>query len=110
MAGPIVSVFLPRGTEAYTITYHGYLIFSISYLFAGINIFTSALFTALSNGKVSVQISFARTFLFTVGNIIGYSIIFGITGFWFAVPLAEISTLVLAIFYIKKFRGIYLYY
>lgn len=110
MAGPIVSVFLPKGTEAYTITYHGYLIFSISYLFAGINIFTSALFTALSNGKVSVQISFARTFLFTVGNILGFSMLFGINGLWIAVPLAEISTLILAIMVVKRFRVTYLYY
>lgn len=110
MAGPVVSIFLPKGTETYTITYHGYLLFSISYLFAGINIFASSLFTALSNGKVSAQISFARTFLFTVANIIVLSLIFGINGLWLAVPLAEVSSLILALAYVKKFRLTYLYY
>jgi len=110
MAGPVVSIFLPKGSESYLITYHGYLLFSISYLFAGINIFTSSLFTALSNGKASAQISFARTFLFTVVNILGFSLIFGMNGLWMAVPIAEISTLVLAFIYVKKFRLTYLYY
>ena len=54
--------FCPDGTAANELTYHGYLIYSINYLFAGMNIFISSLFTALSNGKVSAMISMIRTF------------------------------------------------
>lgn len=40
----------------------GFAVFSFSFLFSGCNIFASALFTALSNGKASAVISFFRTF------------------------------------------------
>lgn len=72
-----------------------------NYLFAGINIFASALFTALSNGKISAIISFCRTFVFIVASIVLLPMIMGITGVWLAVPLAELITLFISAWYLK---------
>lgn len=63
---PIVSVFAVKGTPVYNIARRGVRIFPFSYLFCGINIFASAFFTALSNGRVSAVISLLRTFVFIV--------------------------------------------
>ena len=55
-------VFAEKGTPVYEIARNGFLIFPFSFLFCGLNIFTSATFTALSNGKLSAILSFLRTF------------------------------------------------
>lgn len=67
----------------------GFSIFCASFLFCGLNIFASALFTALSNGKLSAALSFLRTFVLLAGGILVLPGIFGVTGVWLAVPVAE---------------------
>lgn len=64
----LVSIFTSKGTNVYELSNMGLKIFSISFLFMGLNLFTSALFTALSNGKISAIISFLRS-LHTYSNI-----------------------------------------
>lgn len=59
---PLVCLFSQKGTPVYEIARNGFLIFPFSFLFCGLNIFTSAAFTALSNGRVSAILSFLRTF------------------------------------------------
>ena len=109
LAKPLIGLFLPDGTAANELTYHGYLIYSVNYLFAGMNIFISSLFTALSNGKVSAMIFMIRTFGFTVAGILLFSWIWQMNGLWLAVPAAECATLVLALFQVKKYKKVYEY-
>lgn len=90
LAGPcIVGVFAKDDPEVYRIAAEGFRIFSYSFLFCGLNIFTSAMFTALSNGKLSALLSFLRTFGLLAGGILLLPRIWGVTGVWLAVPAAE---------------------
>ncbi len=86
---PVVRMFTPDASRVYEIAAAGFPVFSVSFLFCGFNIFTSALFTALSNGKVSAVLSFLRTFGLLCGGILLLPRLFGITGVWMAVPMAE---------------------
>ena len=101
-ASPLIAVFSPKGTPVYEITRNGFLIFPFSFLFCGFNIFVSAAFTALSNGKLSAILSFLRTFglililLWLLPNWIG---IFGV---WLAVPAAEFITMIVAILFLSQ--------
>ena len=88
---PIIGLFFDGGT-AQALASHGFRLFAIGFLFAGINIFGSGFFTALGNGKISAAISFSRTFLFTVLGIIFLSLIWGMDGLWLSIPLAELTT------------------
>ena len=85
----IVRLFAEEPSEVYQIAANGFTIFSFSFLFCGLNTFTSAMFTALSNGKVSAILSFLRTFGLLAGGILLLPRVLGITGVWLAVPLAE---------------------
>jgi Na+-driven multidrug efflux pump len=103
----IVRLFADDTSEVYQIAANGFTIFSYSFLFCGLNNFTSAMFTALSNGKVSAVLSFLRTFGLLAGGILLLPRIWGITGVWLAVPAAEgimfvVSTICL-IHYRKKY-------
>ena len=106
----IIELFVERGTEVFKITKDGYLTFSLCYLFMGINIFTSSLFTALSNGKISAVLSFLRTFVFISAGIIIFPIFWEIDGIWAAVPISEAIATCLCVFCIIKFRHHYNYY
>lgn len=93
LSSTVVTIFTPAGTEVYEMAVRGMMLFSISYLFSGMNIFSSALFTALSNGVVSAVISFTRTFGMILPSILLLPRILGVDGVWLAVPIAELVCL-----------------
>mgnify|MGYP001432609504 CR=1 FL=1 len=92
-AEPIVGIFSGRDSRTYEIAADGFFLFSFNYIFAGINIFASAMFTAFGDGKRSAIISFCRTFIFIVVSILVLPLVMGVTGVWLSVPLAEFVTL-----------------
>lgn len=97
LSSTVVAIFTPRGTEVYDLAVHGMMLFSISYLFSGTNIFSSALFTALSNGVVSAVISFVRTFAMILPSILLLPRFLGLDGIWLAVPIAEFCCLMVSV-------------
>ena len=103
----IVGIFTPPQTETYAIAKTGFFIFSFNYMFAGLNIFSSALFTALNNGIISAVISFLRTFVFIAVSILLLPQLLGVTGVWLSVPAAEFATLFLSLYLVQKYRGRY---
>ena len=105
----IVELFAEDTSEVYQIAANGFTIFSFSFLFCGLNTFTSALFTALSNGKVSAILSFLRTFGLLAGEILLLPRILGITGVWLAVPLAEGIMFVVSVLCLIHYRQRYSY-
>lgn len=105
----IVGFFAPEGTEVYDIAIKGFSLFAITYIFAGYNIFSSSLFTALSNGKISAVISFMRTLIFIVLGIFFLPMIFQVNGIWLAVPFAEILSILVSLFFIRREKGRYGY-
>lgn len=108
-ASSIVEIFFSKGSNVYDIGYNGLIIFGTSFLITGVNIFTSSMFTAFSNGKVSAIISFFRTFIFIVGGILILPKIIGVNGIWISVPLAEVLSIVISINYIYKYKDDYGY-
>ncbi|XTR36922.1 MATE family efflux transporter [Paraclostridium tenue] len=105
----IIGMFSPKGTALYDITLNGFMIFSFNFLVVGMNIFTSGMFTAFSNGKVSALLSILRTFiLFTIG-IVTLPRFLGVNGVWMVVPFAEFTTLIVSLFFINKYKYIYMY-
>lgn len=99
---PLVSLFSEKGTPVYEIARKGFLIFPYSFLFCGLNIFTSATFTALSNGKLSAVLSFLRTFGLIFVLLLILPEFMGVTGVWLAVPIAEMLTAVVALVFLYR--------
>ena len=105
----IVSVFALAGSDVYHIANNGLHLFSFGFLFMGTNLFVSALFTALSNGKASAILSFLRTFLLITGAILLLPRILGVNGIWLAVPVAEAFAIVISLVFVCKYRKRYQY-
>lgn len=105
----VVGIFAEPGSPVYGLARHGFTIFAFSFLFSGLTIFASALFTALSDGRISAVISFVRTFGLIITSLLVLPFLIGIDGVWLAIPIAELGGIVLSIYYIRKYRGTYQY-
>ena len=109
LAELVVAVFSPAGTAVHTIALDGFYKFAPAFLFAGLNLFASALFTALSDGLVSAVISFARTFGFLLLALLLLPGVLGVDGVWIAVPFAELACWALSIGFLAAKRNKYHY-
>lgn len=106
-AGVMTGFFVPRDSEVYRLAVGGFKIYAFVYLFNGIGMFTSTLFTALSNGKISAILSFTRTFALLTVFLLVFPNIWGITGAWLAPPTAEFLSFILAVALLWKYRNKY---
>lgn len=105
----VVGVFAHPHTAVYALARHGFTLFAISFLFSGVTIFSSALFTALSDGRVSAIISFVRTFGLIITSLVVLPGLIGVNGVWLAIPIAELGGMLLSVYYLRKYRTRYLY-
>lgn len=105
----IAQIFAGTNQNVFEIIKTGFSIFAFSFLFSGCNIFSSALFTALSNGKISAIILFLRTFGFIVVSLLILPGILGVIGVWLAIPIAEVFALILTICFILGYNKYYHY-
>lgn len=105
----LASVFVSYDEYLLQLTTHGLRIYSIAFLVCGVNIFISAFFTALSNGAISLLISFARICIFQVITVLVLPIWMGITGVWLSLSVAELCALLLSAFFIFKLNKNYHY-
>ncbi|MBE5740782.1 MAG: MATE family efflux transporter [Clostridiales bacterium] len=95
-AYPLSAIFVQEETLL-KLTARGLRIYSVCFLLAGVNIFASSFFTALSNGVLSLLISFFRTFLCQAIAVIVLPLLWGVDGIWSAVIFAELFTLILTV-------------
>lgn len=98
----MVMAFAPRDTAVFAIATVGIRIYSFAYLCYGTNVFTSSLFTALSNGMLSFTVSFLRTLVFLLPGVIVLSHMFAATGVWLAGPFAETATVLFSTAFLKR--------
>ena len=94
-AQPLSSIFTGDNAELLALTKRGLRIYAVSFLVCGFNIFGSAFFTALSNGGLSLLISFARTFVFQAIAVLLLPTLWKVDGIWSAAIAAELASLIL---------------
>ncbi len=109
MSEILISLFAEKGSSLFDISHNGFMIFSMAFLVAGINIFGSGMFTAFSNGKISAILSLMRTFVFFLMGIFILPRIMGVNGVWLVVPFAEVSTMIVSLTFMYKYKKAYLY-
>lgn len=106
---PIIHTFISNNPGLEQIARSGFMIYIISYIGAGFNIYASAFFTALNNGVVSAIISFVRTLVFDCLCILILPIFWGVTGIWSAKVVAEVLTLIVSTYFVYTLKKKYNY-
>ena len=108
-ARAMIRIFAGSDASLEAIAMAGFRIFSIGFLFSSFNIFASTFFTALCNGKISAFIAFMRAFVFETGAILLLPLFFEVKGIWWAVPVGEVLTFLLAMALMRHYRKRYGY-
>ena len=106
---PFSKIFVGSDEKLLEMTIHGNRLYSIMYLFAGINIFATSFFTALNNGFVSSALALIRTIVFKVGALFLLPLFFGLDGIWASAFVADILMLIVTIVVFYKFKAKYNY-
>ena len=109
LARPLSMLFVGYDKELLALTLRGFLIYSFSFLFAGLAIFGSSFFTALGNGLISALVSFLRTLVFQTAAVLLFPLIWGINGIWFSIVAAELMAVAVTVFFLVTQRGKYHY-
>ena len=107
--GFLAALFVGYDPELLALTRRGFLIYSFSFLFAGIPIYGSSFFTALNNGGVSAFIAFLRTCLFQVAAVLILPVFWGIDGVWLSIVAAELLAMVVTVLCLGANRARYRY-
>ena len=108
-AGPAARLFVGYDPQLADLTRHAIRLYMISFFIAGINLFASAWFTGLGNGKVSALVAFIRNLVFELGFVFLLPALIGADGIWLAVDAADLCDLVLCTALILGFRKRYGY-
>lgn len=104
IAKPAALIFVHNDPYAVALTVKAQRIYMLSFLIAGVNMFTSAWFTGLGNGYISAISAFCRSLVFELSAVFLLPAIFGADGIWFSVIVAEACALCLCVFLLSKFR------
>ena len=100
MAKPLAGIFVGYDAALLDMTAHGFSIYAVSFIFAGIAIFGSAFFTALNDGLTSAVISFLRTLLFECASVMILPLILGLNGIWCSIVVAEFMAVVVTLIFL----------
>lgn len=109
LARPLSAIFVGYDEELLNMTVRGFVIYALSYLLSGFNIFGSSLFTALNNGLVSAVISFIRTLVCQIAAVLILPRFFGLNGIWWSIVASELAAVALTVFCFFKFKNRYHY-
>ena len=101
LAQPLSHLYVGYDAELMELTVSGFRIFSLSFLFMGFAIFGSGFFTALNDGLTSALISFLRTMVFQIAAVLILPLLFGITGVWISIVVAELMAVILIFAFLK---------
>lgn len=108
-AGTLSGLFVGYDETLFAMTQRGFQLCSLSFLFSGVGIFGSSLFTALNNGIVSAVISFLRSVVFQVVAVLLLPIIWGIDGIWASVTLVELAGMMITFLFVIILKKRYHY-
>lgn len=97
LARPLSAIFVSYDADLMSMTVRAFLIYSLSFLVCGFNIFGSSFFTALNNGLISAAISFFRTLVFQSVTVLILPEFLGLDGIWWSIVAGEVGALVLTV-------------
>ena len=109
-SGLLSGIFVGYNEALRELTARGFIIYSMSFLVMGFNIYGSSFFTALGNGVVSAVISFLRTFAFQVIMLLVLPLLFEADGIWSSIVVSEILAIVITLVIMLKMAPKYGYF
>ena len=108
-AEPAARLFVGYDRNLTALSAHALRLSMLSFVIAGVNLFFSAWFTGLGNGRVSAVVSFIRNLVLELGFVFLLPALLGPDGIWLAVDAADLCCLILGTGLILRYRKRYGY-
>lgn len=109
LARPIALLFAENSAAVTEMAVRGTYIFAAAFLLMGFNLFASGFFTALNDGKTSAILSLFRTLIFLILPLLILPRLWCVDGVWISMPVAEVLSILLSVFYFRRMRNKYHY-
>lgn len=109
LARPIALLFAENSAPVTEMAVRGTYIFAAAFLLMGFNLFASGFFTALNDGKTSAILSLFRTLISLILPLLILPRLWGVDDVWISMPVAEVLSILLSIFYFRRMRNKYHY-
>ena len=109
LAKPIAHLFADGSETVVSMAIRGMFIFAAAFLLMGFNLFASGFFTALNDGRTSAILSLFRTLIFLILPLLTLPGLLGADGVWISMPVAEVLSILLSVFYFRRLKGKYHY-
>lgn len=104
----IIGMFIdPAETHVMELAVSGARIVSLAFLFNGFNLFAASFFTAVDEAFLSLVVGAMRGLVFLVIGIFTLPHLWGVTGIWLTTPVAEIVTMFVVFYLMKRWRRSY---
>ncbi|MFS2871678.1 MATE family efflux transporter [Phocaeicola dorei] len=101
----IIGIFIPpTETHVTELAVNGVRIVSLAFLFNGFNLFAASFFTAVDDALLSLMVGAMRGLIFLVIGIFTLPYLWGVTGIWLTTPVAEILTMLVVFYFMKRWR------
>lgn len=109
LARPIALLFAENSAPVTEMAVRGTYIFAAAFLLMGFNLFASGFFTALNDGKTSAILSLFRTLISLILPLLILPRLWGVDGVWISMPVPEVLSILLSVFYFRRMRNKYYY-
>lgn len=109
LAHPVSALFAGDNEELFEMTKRSFYICSYMFLFAGVSIFSSSMFTAFGNGLVSALISFLRTIVYQIAAAMLLPLALGLDGVWWSTTVSDALAMFTALCFVFALRKKYGY-
>lgn len=109
LARPIALLFAENSAPVTEMAVRGTYIFAAAFLLMGFNLFASGFFTALNDGKTSAILSLFRTLISLILPLLILPRLWCVDGVWISMPVAEVLSILLSVFYFRRMRNKYHY-
>ena len=97
-----IELFSGEDEELTSLAFDAIRVYGLSYIFLGINYLSSGYLTALQKPRTSLMISMSYNLIFVIVGLTAFSHFFSTPGIWWAVPFANIITIFISLYFVKR--------
>ena len=101
---PLVHLFISSSDSAADIAISGFPYFAVGFLFLVLNLVAIGYFQSIKKSALAIMFSMLRGVFFLIPSFLLLPNVFGVKGIWLALPLSELLTFLVIVFYMLTNR------
>ena len=101
---PLVHLFISSSDSAADIAISGFPYFAVGFLFFVLNLVAIGYFQSIKKSALAIMFSMLRGVFFLIPSFLLLPNVFGVKGIWLALPLYELLTFLVIVFYMLTNR------